>query len=62
MAKLLTIVITDENGKEWANFKAPAREFKSGKKGFGSYDKMYDPDDPTNRYQCSINLVKIEKK
>ena len=62
MAKLLTISITDETGKEWAQLKAPAREFKTGNVGFGSYDKIYDPEDPTNKYQCSFNIVKIVKK
>lgn len=37
------------------------RTFKSGKKGFGVYEKVQDPT-TGHRYQLSINMVRIEEK
>jgi hypothetical protein len=40
-------------------FDADERTFKSGKKGFGLYGKT---EIDGERYQMSINIIKIEKK
>lgn len=37
------------------------REFKSGKRGFGVYEKIQDPT-TGKRYQLSINMVEIAEK
>lgn len=35
------------------------REFKSGKKGYGLYDKVQDPESGA-RYQVSLNMVRLQ--
>ena len=59
--KYLKLNITDDKDTALLQEVAQPRTFKSGKTGFGVYGKMVDMNSG-DRYQMSINIVKIDKK
>ena len=57
--KVWKIKLLTEDDREIATLIAPERQFKSGKRGFGAYDKVTEGNG--TRYQCSLNIVRLEQ-
>ena len=59
MAKMLTITVKDDEGKEWGSFAAPAKTFSTGSTGFYGNAKLIDPSSVESRYQVGMNIILI---
>ena len=58
----LTITIADQDGKELGKAVASPKEFSTGSKGYNAFGKVVDTNRPADRYQLSLNFVRIGSK
>ena len=60
--KSLIITITTPDGKKIGESVATEKVFSTGSQGYNGFGKLVDPNNPTDRYQLSLNLVRIGSK
>ena len=58
----LTITIADQDGNVLGKAAALPKTFSTGSQGYNGFGKIVDPGMPEDRYQLSLNFVRIGSK
>ena len=58
----LTITIADQDGNKLGQAVASPKTFSTGSEGYNGFGKVTDPNRPEDRYQLSLNFVRIGSK
>jgi hypothetical protein len=59
--RFLEVTVKDSDGRVWASFIAPAKDFSTGSVGYYVSEKMTNPES-AERYQCGLSFTLIGSK
>jgi len=58
----LSVIIADNEGREWGRMYATAKDFSTGSVGFFATGKVTNPANPDARYQTGLTFTLIGSK